>query len=112
MDAVPGGNVDDAIATAKHFRQLRPVENGSLDEHRSLFQSPWRTDIENDGRITPVEQPGYESLAEITRPACQKHLHRLLRHLPLFSAGNNRCRQDRLVPHMIWDLCSSDIGWL
>ena len=32
VDAVPRGDVDDAIATAKHFRQLRPVENGSVNE--------------------------------------------------------------------------------
>ena len=66
---MPRGDVDNAVATAKHVRQLRPVENGSLDEHRSLFQGPWRPDIENDRRITPVEQHGDEGLAEITRPS-------------------------------------------
>ena len=45
VDAVPGGDVDDAIAAAKHFRQFRPVENGPLDEHRSLLQIQRRTDI-------------------------------------------------------------------
>jgi hypothetical protein len=66
--------MNDAIAAAKYFRQLRPIQNGSLDEHRSRFHIPWRTNVQNDRRITPVEQFGYESLAEIPRPSCQKHL--------------------------------------
>ena len=69
---------------------------GSLDEHRSLFQSPWCPDIENDRRITPVEQPGDEGLAEIPRSSGQKHLHRLLRHLPPV-AKQYRCTQERSV---------------
>ena len=88
--------MDDAVATAKHSRQLRPVENGSLDEHRSLFQSPWRPDIENQRRVTPVEQPRDEGLAEIPRSSRQKHLHRLLRHLPLF-ARQYPCTQERSI---------------
>src|SRR3977135_1558898 len=32
VDAVPGGDVDDAVAAAQYFRQLRTVQNGALDE--------------------------------------------------------------------------------
>src|ERR1700730_11046612 len=33
VDAVPGGDVDDAVAAAKYLRQLRAVQHGPLDEH-------------------------------------------------------------------------------
>ena len=83
VDSVPGGDMNNAIATTKCFRQLRPVENRSLGKHRSRLQISWCPNIQNDGRITPVEQPGDEGLAEISRPSCQKHLHCHLRHLAL-----------------------------
>src|SRR3984893_9431878 len=35
VDAVPGGDVDDAVAAAKYLRQLRAVQHGPLDEHGS-----------------------------------------------------------------------------
>ena len=75
MDTVPGGDVNDAIAAAKYFRQFWPVEDRALDKQRSRLQIPRSTNIQNHRRIAPVEQPGYESLAEISRPAGQKHLH-------------------------------------
>src|SRR5271163_2516611 len=67
VDAVPGGDVDDAVAAAKVLRQPRPVQDGPLDEHGSLVQMRRRADIENDRRVALVEQPGYESLAELSR---------------------------------------------
>src|SRR6202023_3497157 len=51
VDPVPGGDVDDAIAPAKCVRQLRPVQNGSLDKQRSLFPIPWSANVENDRRV-------------------------------------------------------------
>ena len=36
VDAVPGGDVDDAAAAAKYLRQLRAVQNGPLDEHGAV----------------------------------------------------------------------------
>src|ERR1700759_5711620 len=38
VDAVPGGDVDDAVAAAKYLRQLRAVQNGPLDEHAPSFK--------------------------------------------------------------------------
>src|SRR5689334_1868575 len=67
VDAVPGGDVDDAVAAAKDLRQLRAVQNGRLDEYGSLVQRPWGANIENDRRIAFFEQPGYEGLPEISR---------------------------------------------
>ena len=58
VDAVPGGDVDDAVAAAKDMRQLRAVQNGPLDELRSPVQMQWFANIENDRGITFVEQPG------------------------------------------------------
>jgi len=97
VDTVPRGYVDNAIAAAKYFRHLRPVQNRPFDKQRSLFQIPWRTNIENDRRITPVEQPGDESPSEISGPSCQKHLHSLLRHLPLFASVPERLDEDELA---------------
>jgi hypothetical protein len=65
-------------SSARPLRLLRPVQNRPFDKHGSLFQIPWRTNIQNDRRITPVEQPGYESPPEISGPSCQKHLHGFL----------------------------------
>jgi hypothetical protein len=59
----------------KYFLQLRPVQNRPFDKHRALFQIPWHTNIQNNRRITPMEEPGYEGPPEISRPSCQKHLH-------------------------------------
>jgi hypothetical protein len=67
VDAVLGGDVDDAVAPAKYLRQLRAGQNGRLDEHGSVIQRPWRANIENDRGIAFVEQPGYEGLPEISR---------------------------------------------
>jgi hypothetical protein len=69
VDAVLGGYVDDAIAAAKGVCQLRPVQNGSLDKYRSLFQIPWSTNIQNHRHMIFVEQHGYNGLAEISRPS-------------------------------------------
>jgi hypothetical protein len=55
MDAVPGGDVDDAIAATIYLPQLRPVQNGSFDKQRSLFQVPGRANIENNRYVAPVE---------------------------------------------------------
>jgi hypothetical protein len=95
VDAVPSGDVDDAIAAAKCLRQLRPVQNGPIDEQRSLFQIPRSANIQNDRRVAFIEQPGYEGLAEISRPSGQKHLHYLLPYLRR-SAGQYAGRPDRL----------------
>src|SRR5208282_6761882 len=38
VDTVPCGYVDNTVAAAKYFRQLRPVENRSFDKHRFRFQ--------------------------------------------------------------------------
>src|SRR5262249_47010920 len=81
VDAVPGGDVDDAVAAANYLRQLRAVQNGALDEHGSLVQTRWRANIENNRRITFVEQPGYEDLTEISRSSRQQHLHGLFPNL-------------------------------
>ena len=77
VDAVPGGDVDDAVAAAKYLRQLRAVQNGPLDEHGSLVQTRWHANIENDRRVAFVEQPGYEGLPEISRSAGEQHLRGL-----------------------------------
>src|SRR5206468_5049895 len=69
VDTVPGGYVDDAVAAAKYLRQLRPVQNGPLDKNGFFFQIPWSENIQNDRCVTLVEQHGYESLAEISRPS-------------------------------------------
>jgi hypothetical protein len=82
VDAVPGGDVDNAVTSANYLRQRQPVHDGPLDKHRSLFQMPWRANVENDRRVAPAEQPGHESLGEISRPAGQQHLHTLLPNLP------------------------------
>ena len=58
VDAVPGGDVGDAVAAAKYFRQLLLVWDGPLDELRSPVQMQWFANIENDRGITFVEQPG------------------------------------------------------
>jgi hypothetical protein len=87
VDTMPRSDVNDGIAAAKYFGQRRPVQNRPCDKDLSLFQIPWRANIQNDGRITPVEQPWHESPPEISRPSCQKHLHGLLRHLRLRSVG-------------------------
>jgi hypothetical protein len=63
VDAVPGGDVDDAVAAAKYLRQLRAVQNRPLDEYGFLSQRRWRANIENDRRVALTEQPGYEGLA-------------------------------------------------
>jgi hypothetical protein len=79
----------------KYLRQPRAVQNGSLEKHRSFLQLSRRTNIENDRRVTFVEQHGYEGLAEISRPDGQQHFHCLFPDLQLFhtqSAG----RPDRL----------------
>jgi hypothetical protein len=55
VDAVPGGDMDNAIAATKYLRQLRPVQNGPLDKQRSLFQIPRRANIENDRCVALVE---------------------------------------------------------
>jgi hypothetical protein len=55
VDAMPGGDVHDAITAAKYLPQLRSVQNGSFDKHRSLFQVPGRANIENDRQVAPVE---------------------------------------------------------
>src|SRR6516162_9204753 len=75
VDAVPGGDVDDAVAAAKYLRQLRAVQDGPLDELHSPVQIRWYADIENDRRVTFAEQPGYEGLPEISRSSGQQHLH-------------------------------------
>src|SRR6516162_10233931 len=77
VDAVPGGDVDDAVAAAKYLRQLRAVQYRPLDELGSLVQRHWRANIENDRRVALVEQPGYEGLPEISRSSGQQHLHSL-----------------------------------
>src|SRR6516162_11229403 len=69
VDPVPGGDVDDAVASANYLRQRQPVQNGLLDKHDSLFQMPRRANVENDRRVAPAEQLGHESLAEISRSA-------------------------------------------
>ena len=74
---MPGGDVDDAVAAANYLRQYRAVQNGPLDELRSLVQMRWRANIENDRRVAFVEQPGYEALPEISRSSGQQHLHGL-----------------------------------
>jgi len=83
VDTVPGGDVDNALAAAKYVCQFRPVQNGPLDKHPSLFQIPWRTNIQNDRCVAFGKQHRYEGLAEISRPSGQKHLHYLLPYLPL-----------------------------
>jgi hypothetical protein len=50
VDTVPGGDVDDAIAATEYFLQLRPIQNGPLDKHRSLFQNP----VEHEHPKSPV----------------------------------------------------------
>src|ERR1700739_1116040 len=65
VDAVPGGDGDDAVAAAKYVRQPRSVQNGSLDEDRSRVQRRWRANIENDRPVTFGEQLGYEGLPKI-----------------------------------------------
>src|SRR6516162_8075883 len=82
VNAVPGGDVDDAVAATKDIRQLRAVENRALDEHRSLVQRRRRTNIKKDRRVTLVEQLGYEGLSEISRPSSQQYLHGLPRLTP------------------------------
>src|SRR5215469_8334548 len=67
VDAVPGGDVDDAVAAANYLRQLRTVQDGPLDEHGSLVQKRRRADIENNRCVALVEQVGYEGLPEISR---------------------------------------------
>src|SRR4029077_9664370 len=79
VDAVPGGDMDDGVAAAKYLRQFSAVQNGRLDEHRSLVQRPWGANIENDRRIAFFEQPRYEGLPEISRSSGQQHLHGLFR---------------------------------
>ena len=67
MNAVPGGDVDDAVAAAKSFRQLGAIQHGPLDEHGSLVQGRGRrANIEDDRRVTFVEQFGDEGLSEIS----------------------------------------------
>src|SRR6516165_1869281 len=83
VDAVPGGDVDDTVATAKYLRQRRAVQNGPFDEHGSLVQRRRRSNIENDRRVTFVEQLGYEGLPEISRSPGQQHLHGLFPGLHL-----------------------------
>jgi hypothetical protein len=95
VDAVPGGDVDDAIAAAQCLYQLRPVQDGPLDKPRSLFQIPWSAKVENDRCVALGEQPGHKSLAEISGPSGQQHLHHLLPDLPRF-AGQYAGRPDRL----------------
>src|SRR5215471_286505 len=46
VDAVPGGDVDDAVAAGNYLRQLRAVQNGPLDKHGSLVQRRRRAKIE------------------------------------------------------------------
>src|SRR5262249_31435061 len=77
VNAVPGGDVDDAVAAAEYLRQLRAVQDGPLDEHGALVQKRWRANIEDDRRVALVEQPGCEGLAEISRSSGQQHLHGL-----------------------------------
>jgi DNA end-binding protein Ku len=79
VDAVPGGDVDDAVAAAKYLRQLRAVQNGRLDEHGSPRSKTVTSDIENDRRIAFFEQPGYEGLPEISRSSRQQQPHGLFR---------------------------------
>src|ERR1700739_1777116 len=67
VDAVPGGDVDDTVATAKYLRQRRAVQNGPFDEPGSLVQRRRPSNVENDRRVTFVEQLGYEGLPEISR---------------------------------------------
>ena len=59
-----------------NFRSL--ADSASLDKQRSPFQMPRRANVENDRRVASVEQLGHESLAEISRPSGQQHLHTLL----------------------------------
>src|SRR5271169_2274309 len=40
-----------------------------LGKQRSLFQVAGRANIENGRYVAPVEQPGHEGLAEISRPS-------------------------------------------
>src|SRR5689334_22807971 len=56
VDAVPGGDVDDAVAAANYLHQLRAVQNGSLNENGPLVQMWWRANIEKERRVTFVEQ--------------------------------------------------------
>jgi hypothetical protein len=88
VDAVPGGDVNDAIAAAEYFCQIRPVENGPVEKHCVLVQIPWSANVQNHRHIAPSEQDGHEGLAEIPGPSCQKHLHR---HLP-FLLGDRHAR--------------------
>src|ERR1700751_6011677 len=77
VDAVPGGDVDDAVAAAKYLRQLRAIQNGPLDEHGAVVQTWWRANIENDRRVAFFDQPGYEGLSEISRSSRQPPPHGL-----------------------------------
>src|SRR5260370_21771079 len=81
VDAVPGGDVDDAIAATKYLGQVRSVQNRPLDKHRPRFEMPRGANIQNDRRVTFVEQLGQEGAAEISGPARQKHLPYLSPHL-------------------------------
>src|SRR6516162_805053 len=83
VDAVPGGDVNDAVAAAKYLRQLRAVQDGPLDELRSPVQMRWCANIENDRRVSSVEQLGCEGLPEISRSSGQQHLHGLFPDLHL-----------------------------
>src|SRR5215831_9043077 len=95
VDAMPGGDVDDAVAAAKYFRQLRAIQDGPLDELGSPIQEWWRANIENDRRIASVEQPGYQGLPEISRSSGQQHLHGPIPGLHL--SGTQIGRPDRIT---------------
>ena len=96
VDPVPRGDVDDAIAPAKCLGQFRALQNGPVDKGRSLFEMTRCANIENDRRVASVEQPGHESLAEISRSSGQKHFHDLIPDLCALpghtQAGRNVCR--------------------
>jgi hypothetical protein len=108
VDAVPGGDVDDAIAAAQCLCQLRPVQNGPLDKQRSLFQIPWSAKVENDRCVALGKQPGHKGLAEISGPSGQHHLHSLLPQSTRVSLGNTQAGRT-VRRHRIEDLAHRNL---
>src|SRR6516225_11282316 len=61
VDAVPGGDVDDAVAAAKYPGRLRAVQNGPLDELRSPVQMRWCATSRMTG-VSPLSSSLVEQL--------------------------------------------------
>ena len=61
VDAVPGGDVDDAVAAVKYPGELRAVQNGPLDELRSPVQMRWCATSRMTG-VSPLSSSLVEQL--------------------------------------------------